>query len=387
MAKTRHGKNPDPQEEDTQEVIEVSDTTTGGSTAPEDNPGNPAEDYIERLGILGRVWLDNVRHNHIEAYRELLDQLSMLASEAYPLLAEAVGDEVLGCIPDTSGRYLIRDRAYLLQIEKEDCIIQRKNWKKVGQASQKEEVQKALDEYYEEADTVHKSQNTAMEAIEELGDIVDDHDTLVQILKHVQNPCIQVTATMEKYAYILCYPRGEEAAVPLSNFIGAMEELAMRHSVYMEKLWQVMQVATTNNATLTIMNNVSIPPIQVTVTPRDQVERAEGKPIQELALRHLPDPQTLPPSCTESTRVLAALLRFVLQGQVGGQQATAAECAAAFQCDANLMVQVTTGKKTKGKGGRGAKRKSSAATGSRSSPRKKAKTTEPKKDDDNEDDD
>ena len=387
MAKTRQGKNPDPQEEDTQEVIEVSDTTAGGSTAPEDNPGNPAEGYIEQLGILGRVWLDNVRHNHIEAYRELLDQLSMLASEAYPLLAEAVGDEVLGCIPDTSGRYLIEDRTYLLQIEKEDCIIQRKNWKKVGQASQKEEVQNALDEYYEEADTVHKSQNTAMEAIEQLGDIVDDHDTLVQILKHVQNPCIQVTATVEKYAYIPCYPRGEDAAVPLSNFIGSMEELAMRHSVYMEKLWQVMQVATTNNATLTVMNNVSIPPIQVTVTPRDRVEGAEGKPIQELALRHLPDPQTLPPSCTESTRVLAALLRFVLQRQVGGQQATAAECASAFQCDANLMVQVTTGKKTKGKGGRGAKRKSSTATGSRSSPRKKAKATEPKKEDDDEDKD
>ena len=45
MAKTRHGKNPggDSQEEDVQEVIEVSDTTAGGSTAPEDNPD---EDYI-----------------------------------------------------------------------------------------------------------------------------------------------------------------------------------------------------------------------------------------------------------------------------------------------------------------------------------------------------
>ena len=134
------------------------------------------------------------------------------------MLAEAVGEEVLGCIPDTSGRYLIRDRAYLLQVEKEDCIIQRKNWKKVGQASQKEEVQKALDEYYDEADTVHKSQNTAMEAIEELGDIIDDHDTIVQILKHVQNPCIQVTATMEKYAYIPCYPQGGRGSGSTQQF-------------------------------------------------------------------------------------------------------------------------------------------------------------------------
>ena len=50
---------------------------------------NPEEDYIEHIGILGQVWLDNVRRNQIEAYRELLDQLFVVAHEAYPLLAEA----------------------------------------------------------------------------------------------------------------------------------------------------------------------------------------------------------------------------------------------------------------------------------------------------------
>ena len=117
------------------------------------------------------------------------------------------------------------------------------------------------------------------------------------------------------------------------NYIGAMEDLAAKHSTYMEELWQVMQVATTHNATLTVMNNVFIPPIQVTVTSRSHAEAAEGKPIQELVIaRHVPDPQALPPNCTESTRVLAALLSFVLQREVG-QRVTAAECAAAFQCD------------------------------------------------------
>ena len=320
MAKTRQGKKPGggSQEEEVPEYIEVLDTTAGGSTAPEDNPD---EDYIERMDILGWVWLDNVRSNQIEAYRELLDHLFVLAHKAYPLLAEAEAEEVLGCIPDTSGQYLIGDKAFVLQVEKEDCIIQRKNWKRVGKASEREDVKKALDEYYEEADTVTKSQNTAVEAIEELGEVIDDHDTIVNILKHIQNPCIQVTATQEKLAYTPCYPRGEEASVPLSNYIGAMEELAMRHSIYMEKLWQVMQIATTQNATLTVMNNVSIPPIQVTVTPRNRVETTEGRPIQELAVtRHIPDPQALPPNCTESTRVLAALLSFVLQRQIGGNK-------------------------------------------------------------------
>ena len=163
----------------------------------------------------------------------------------------------------------------------------------------------------------------------------------------------------------------------------------MRHSVYMEKLWQVMQVCTTHNAVMDVMNNVFIPPIQVTVTSRNQAEAAEGKPIQELVIAcHIPDPQALTQGCSKSTRMLAALLSFVLQRQITGQQATAAECAAAFQCDANIMKQLATGKKTSGKGGRGTKWKSSSASGTRSSMRKKAKTSEPKaeEDDDEEDD-
>ena len=387
MAKTRQGKKPgdDSQEEGGPDYIEMSDTTAGGSTAPEDNPN---KDYVDRMGILSRLWLDNVRSNQKDAYRELLDQLLVLAHEVYPLLADAEAEEVLGCIQDTSGQYLIGDKGFVLQVEKDDCIIRRKSWKRVGKATEKEDVKKALDEYYEEADVLAKSQNTVMEAIEALGEVLDGHDMIVNILKHIQNPCIQVTATQEKLAYTPRFPRNEEAAVKFDCYIGAMEELAMRHSVYMEKLWQVMQITTTHNATLTVMNNVFIPPIQVTVTSRDQTETTEGKPIQELAVaHHIPDPQSLPPSCTKSTRVLAALLSFVLQREIGGQQATAAECATAFQCDANIMTQVTTGKKTRGKGGKGTKRKSSTASGSRSSPRKKAKTSGPKAEDDEEEDD
>ena len=197
-----------------------------------------------------------------------------------------------------------------------------------------------------------------------------------------------MTATQEKVASTPCFPRNEEAAVKFNCYIGTMEDLAMRHSTYMEKLWQVMQVCTTHNAVMDVMNNVFIPPIQVTMTSRNQAEAAEGKPLQELAIaRHTPDPQALRQGCSESTRVLAALLSFVLQGQIAGQQATAAECATAFQCDANIMNQLATGKKTSGKGGRGTKQKSSSASGTRSSTRKKVKTSGPKEEDDDEEDD
>ena len=387
MARTGKRKQPgdDSQEEGGPEYVEISDTTAGGSTAPEDNP---QEDYIERMGVLSKLWADNVRSNQGGAYEELLDQLLVLAHEVYPLLADAKAEEVLGCIKDTSGQYLIGNKGFVLQVEKDDCIIRRTNWKKVGKATDREDVKKALDTYYEIAEGLAKAQDTAMEAIEALGENLVDHDTIVNILKHIQNPCIQVTATQEKLAYQPCFPRDEDAVVAFDNYVGAMEDLAAKHSVYMEELWQVMQVATTHNATLTVMNNVFIPPIQVTVTSRSHTEATEGKPIQELVTaRHLPDPQALPPSCTESTRVLAALLSFVLQREVSGQQATAAECATAFKCDADIMRQVTTGKKTKGKGGKGTKRKTSAASGSRTSPRKKARIAEQKEEDDDEDND
>ena len=312
-----------------------------------------------------------------------------LAHEIYPLLAEAEAEAVLGCIQDTSGQYLVGERGFVLQITKDDCIIWRKRWSRIRKAAEKEDVKKTLDEYYQEADELAKAQNMAMDVIEELGEVVDDHDTIVNILKHVQNPCIQVMATQEKAASTPCFPRNEEATVKFDNYVGTMEELAMRHSAYMEKLWQLMQVCTTHNAVIDIMNNVFIPPIQVTVTSRNQAEAAEGKPLQELAIaRHIPDPRALPTDCSESTRVLAALLSFVLQRQITGQQATAATCAEAFECDATIMEHQATGKKTSGKGGRGTKRKSSSASGPKSSTRKKAKTSGPKvEDDDDEEDD
>ena len=64
--------------------------------------------------------------------------------------------------------------------------------------------------------------------IEELGEVVDDHDTIVNILTHVQNPCIQVTATQEKAASTPRFPRNEEAMVKLDAYVGTMEDLVMR---------------------------------------------------------------------------------------------------------------------------------------------------------------
>ena len=386
MAKTRHGKKPgdDSQEEEGHEVIEVSDTTAGASTSPEHNPG---EDYVEKLGMIGQLWLENVRNSQVEAYRELLEQLLSLAHEIYPLLADVDAEVVLGCIQDTSGQYLVGGRGFVLQINKDDAIIRRKRWSRVGKTSEKEDVKTKLDEYYVEADALAQAQNLAMDTIEELGEVIDDHDTIVNILTHVQNPCMQVTAMQEKAASTSHFPREEEAIVKFDHYVGKMEKLGMRHSVYMEKLWQLMQVCINHNVVIDVMNNVFIPSIQVTVTSRDQAE-AEGKPLQELAMaRHTPDPQALPADCAESTRILAAILSFILQGQISGQQATAATCGEAFECDVTIMERLAMGKKASGKGGKKTKRKSSSMSGPKSSTRKKAKTSGPKVEDDDDDED
>ena len=62
MARTGKRKQPadDSREEGGPECVEISDTTAGESTAPEDNP---QEDYIERMGVLSKLWADNVRSN------------------------------------------------------------------------------------------------------------------------------------------------------------------------------------------------------------------------------------------------------------------------------------------------------------------------------------
>ena len=211
---------------------------------------------------------------------------------------------------------------------------------------------------------------------------------LINIFKHIQNPCMQVTVTQESAGSTPCFPRNEEARVKFDSYVGVMEDLSSGHSAYMEKLWQLMQVCTNQNTVIDVMNNVFIPLIQVTVTSRNQAEAEEGRTLQELATTcHTPDPQALPPNCSESTRVLAALLSFVLQGQIAGQPVTAATCAESFGCDATTLEQLTTGKRASGKGGKGTKRKSSSTGGQKGSLKKKAKLTKPKDDDDDDEED
>ena len=70
------------------------------------------------------------------------------------MLSDADAGAVLGCVQDKSGQYLVREREFVLQVTKDDAIIQRKNWRRVRKAAEKDEVKKALDEYYQEVDAL-----------------------------------------------------------------------------------------------------------------------------------------------------------------------------------------------------------------------------------------
>ena len=203
-----------------------------------------------------------------------------------------------------------------------------------------------------------------MDAIEKLAEVIYDHDTLVNILNHIQNPCMQVTAVPEAMeARAPCFLKDPVVTDKFDELLVALEDLGESHSTYMEKLWLLLQQCTDMNTVCNVMNNVFIPPIQVTVTSRSAEEAKERKSLQELAAsRHVPDPKRLPAQCSESTRVLAAFAYFVLLRQISGQPATAATCAEVYSCNIATLEQLIMGKAQGGKGGKGGKGKRKSST-------------------------
>ena len=222
-----------------------------------------------------------------------------------------------------------------------------------------------------------------MDSLKKLGRLVTNHDTFVNIIKHVQNPCVQVTAEADSSEVRTPqFLKLKEAKEALSGYYEVVEDLTNNHASYMEKLWQLQGQCTDQNIFLDVTNQVYIPAVQVTVTSRHQEETAEGKTFQQLAAsRHTPNPEKLPTSCLGSTRTLAALVYFILFRQVSGEPATVAECTRDFKCDATMLEQLTTGKTDGDKQSKGpkSKRKSSRLS------KKAAKKA--KRDDDNEEED
>ena len=314
----------------------TSDTMAGASTGVEDNPSNT---YLDQLNMLAQ----NVRTNQAGAYRELMEQLLELAHEIFPLLAQADTGAVLGSVEISSGRFLVGEHGFALQITKEDSITHHKKWVSVERT---EEVRVALGNYYQAVCALGDTQGKFMDTLEELGRLVTDHDTFVNIIKHVQNPCVQVAAEAERSeARAPQLPRGKAAKDVLTEYYEAAEDLATIHGCYMEKLWQLQMQCSDQNAFLNVTNHVYIPNVQVTVPSRSQEEAAEGRIFQQLATaRQVPDHNKLPASCSGSTRTLAALVHFILFRQISGQTVTVANCARDFKCDATILEQLTTGK-------------------------------------------
>ena len=384
MARTRRTKidNEGSKEDTDVEIIgeqgptSMAGTAAGASTSPEDNPANT---YLDQLNMLAQLWSQNVITNQAGSYRELMEQLLELAHKIFPLLAQADAEAVLDSVEDSPGSFLAGERGFALQVSKEDSIIHRKRWASVERT---EEVKVALADYYDAACGLVDAQGRFMDALEELGRLVLDHDTLMNIIKHVQCPCVQVTAEAEKLeARLPQFPKGKAAKRALSDYYEMTWDLANNYGAYMEKLGHLQEQCSDQNVFLNVTNHVYIPNIQVTVMSRHHEETAEGRTFQQLATtRNTPNHNRLPASCSGSTLTLVALVHFVLFRQISGQVATVAECARDFKCDATVLEQITTGKTVGDKQSKGpAHKRKSSKTGEKSAKKTKC--------DDNDDDD
>ena len=179
------------QEGEDVEIIEPTAPAAGASTSTGAQPSDPR---LQQLVMLGQLWADNVKEEQAMAYRDLLEQLLAVSHEIYPLLTQADGRAVIESVQDTTGKYLEREHGFSLQVTKEDSIIRRKRWTRVQRTK---EVREALDNYYHQATALVEAQSKTMDAIERLGEVINDHDTLVNILNHIQNPCMQVTVRVD----------------------------------------------------------------------------------------------------------------------------------------------------------------------------------------------
>ena len=108
-----------------------------------------------------------------------MEQLLELAHEIFPILAQADVGVVLDSVQDSSGRYLAEEHEFALQVTKDDSIVHRKRWTKEERT---EAAKLALAKYYQRACILCDVQSRYMDALEEMGKLVTDHDMFVNIL-------------------------------------------------------------------------------------------------------------------------------------------------------------------------------------------------------------
>ena len=180
----------------------------GTSTAPT-APASVSADaeirlYMEKSQGFTKTWFENVIEKKEQAYRDLIASLVSQVEEQSKIrdlkvdLAGFSGqpvENVLDSISDTSGRYVDQVSRSSVEITKEEEEIAKRRFPQTKPDSPE---QTALDEYYEAATDLCRSQKRYMVKLENLSLALGSSDKLLQIINHVQLPAVQVTVTTKE---------------------------------------------------------------------------------------------------------------------------------------------------------------------------------------------
>ena len=135
-----------------------------------------------------------------------------------------------------------------------------------------------LTKYYGAANAICNGQNRYIDALEALRKVVRDHNMFMNILNHIQIPCVQVTAQASSTeARQPRFPNTEDAKDTPTMYYDAVQNLSEEHMNYMDKSWKATgTVHKPKTFFLALLIKFTFQQLQVTVTTRQQEERAEG---------------------------------------------------------------------------------------------------------------
>ena len=160
--------------------------------------------YMTKWQGYGKKWFEEVAEKKEEAYGDLIASLIGLVKEQNKTRDLKVGvaeldardiDAVIESIPDMSSKYIQFIGHYQVEVLKEEEEIDKK---RLTEKKKDNKQQRALNEYYDAAKDLCRSQAIYMAKVENLHKVIENPDQFLAIINHVQLPAVQVMVTTKE---------------------------------------------------------------------------------------------------------------------------------------------------------------------------------------------
>ena len=175
-----------PTEDPPEPQASTSTTDTQDPTEkPEEEKDPVIIAYAKSYQEAGKVWLDIVDESKEQAYKTLFYKLLAIGNPHIPQFSKANRKTVLDCIADKSGKYLSEDD-FAVYVSREEVKIAKKQYT----FSAEEKV--AIKDYYDKAKDLCDAQAAFMQSTCTLADKIKNKKILLDIVKQVQLPAVQV---------------------------------------------------------------------------------------------------------------------------------------------------------------------------------------------------